>query len=165
MKNRKFKAGEKPGVYYVDGAVSENDILVMARKLSRKRLAKGEAVTSPLASGAYLQALLSEEEHEVFGLLFLDTCHRIIAFKRMFHGTIDGASVYPREVVKEGLKVNAAAVILVHNHPSGEPEPSQADIQITGRLKSALALVDIRVLDHLVVGVDGCVSLAQRGHI
>ena len=162
---QKFIAGEKTGTYTVAESVSEEDILVMARKLARKHLAKGATITSPLASGEYLQVLLSEVEYEVFGVLFLDTRHKIIAFKKMFRGTIDGATVHPREVVKEGLKMNAAAVILVHNHPSGEPEPSQADIQITGRLKTALALIDIRVLDHLIVGADGCVSLAQRGHL
>ncbi len=162
---QKFIAGEKTGTYTVAESVNEEDILVMARKLARKHLAKGETITSPLASGEYLQVLLSEVEYEVFGVIFLDTRHKIITFKKMFRGTIDGATVHPREVVKEGLKMNAAAVILVHNHPSGEPEPSQADIQITGRLKTALALIDIRVLDHLIVGADGCVSLAQRGHL
>jgi DNA repair protein RadC len=161
----KFIAGEKSGTYYAAESVNEEDILVMAKWLARKRMAKGEMLSSPQASGKYLQTLLSDLEHEVFGVLFLDTRHRIITFKNIFRGTIDGASVHPREVVKEGLKVNAAAVILAHNHPSGVAEPSQADIQITARLKSALALVDIRVLDHLIVSAEGYVSLAQRGHV
>lgn len=161
----KFIAGEITGTYYVAESVSEEDILVMARNLAKKHFARGETITSPQASGKYLQVLLGKLEYEVFGVIFLDTRHRIITFKRIFRGTIDGASVHPREVVKEGLKVNAAAVILAHNHPSGEPEPSQADIQITARLKTALELIDIRVLDHLIVGAEGCVSLAQRGHV
>jgi DNA repair protein RadC len=94
--------------------------------------------------------------------LFLDNRNRVITFEKMFYGTIDGASVYPREVVRMALKTNAAAVIFAHNHPSGVAEPSQADEQITQRLKEALALVDIRVLDHLIVG-DEVVSFAERG--
>ena len=95
--------------------------------------------------------------------MYLDNRHRVISFAELFRGTIDGASVHPREVVKEALSRNAAAVILVHNHPSGLPEPSQADEFITRRLKDALALVDIRVLDHLVVGDGICESFAERG--
>ena len=113
----------------------------------------------------YLQIQLAEREQEVFSVMFLNTRHQLIEFQEMFYGSIDGASVHPREVVKAALKVNAAACIFAHNHPSGVAEPSQADISITGRLKSALALVDIRVLDHIIVTVDECVSLAQRGHL
>jgi DNA repair protein RadC len=102
-------------------------------------------------------------EHERFCCLFLDNRHRVLRFEELFRGTIDGTSVYPREVVKEALRVNAAAVILAHNHPSGVAEPSQADERITHRLKAALALVDIRLLDHLVVGDGRIVSLASRG--
>ena len=97
--------------------------------------------------------------------MFLDTRHRMICFEKLFYGTIDGASVHPREVVKAALRVNAAAVIFSHNHPSGVAEPSQADIAITGRLKSAQALIDVRVLDHIIVSQNECVSLAQRGHL
>ena len=108
-------------------------------------------------------ATLEELGHEVFCCLFLDNRHRVLRFDELFRGTIDGTSVYPREVVKEALAVNAAAVILAHNHPSGVAEPSQADERITKRLKSALELVDIRLLDHLIIG-DGCAtSLASRG--
>ena len=102
-------------------------------------------------------------EHELFCCLFLDNRHRVIKFDEMFRGTIDGTSVYPREVVKEALAVNAAAVILAHNHPSGVAEPSQADERITKRLKSALELVDIRLLDHLIIGDGEATSLASRG--
>jgi DNA repair protein RadC len=103
--------------------------------------------------------------HEVFACIYLDNQHRVLAFDELFRGTIDGASVYPREVVKAALKRNAAALILAHNHPSGVAEPSAADRQLTRRLKDALALVDIRVLDHVVVGDGETVSLAERGWV
>ena len=102
-------------------------------------------------------------EAEAFGCLFLDNRHRLIAFEILFHGTVDGASVHPREVVKRALEHNSAAVIFAHNHPSGVAEPSQADELITRRLRDALALVDIRVLDHVIVGLERCVSFAERG--
>jgi DNA repair protein RadC len=102
-------------------------------------------------------------DHELFCCLYLDNRHRVLKFDELFRGTIDGTSVYPREVVKEALLVNAAAVILAHNHPSGVAEPSQADERITRRLKSALDLVDIRLLDHLIVGEGRATSLASRG--
>jgi len=117
---------------------------------------------SPEETRQFLATQLGSYPHEVFACLFLDNRNRVIAFEKMFHGTIDGASVYPREVVKLALKNNAAATIFAHNHPSGVAEPSQADEQITQRLKEALALVDIRVLDHFVVG-DEVVSFAERG--
>jgi DNA repair protein RadC len=101
----------------------------------------------------------------VFGVLFLDSQHRLIEYKEMFNGTIDGAAVYPREVVKEALRLNAAAVVFGHNHPSGIPEPSQADRKITDRLIEALKLVDIRVLDHLVIGNQSTISFASRGYL
>jgi DNA repair protein RadC len=111
----------------------------------------------------FLRARLRDLPHEVFCCLHLDNRNRVIAFEELFRGTIDGASVHPREVVKRALAHNAAALILAHNHPSGVAEPSQADEVITRRLSSALALVDIRVLDHLVVGDSACVSFAERG--
>lgn len=104
-------------------------------------------------------------EHEILGAMFLDNQHRLIVVEDIFRGTIDGASVYPREVAKIGLAHNAAALILYHNHPSGKAEPSQADIAITAKLKDALALVGIRVLDHVIVGGGETVSLAERGLI
>ena len=111
----------------------------------------------------FLVAKLRDLPYEVFCALFLDNRHRLIACDELFRGTIDGASVHPREVVRQALARNAAAVILAHNHPSGVAEPSQADELITLRLKDALGLVDIRVLDHLIVGDSRCVSLAERG--
>jgi DNA repair protein RadC len=104
-------------------------------------------------------------EHEVFCCLYLDKRHRLIQFEELFRGTIDGASVHPREIVKLALQRNSAAVIIAHNHPSGVAEPSQADEFITQRVKEALALVDIRLLDHIIVGDGACVSLAERGLI
>ncbi len=123
----------------------------------------GTSIRSPADTEKFLQAKLGHLEHEVFCCIFLDNRHRVLDFQELFRGTIDGTSVYPREVVKEALKLNAAAVILAHNHPSGESEPSQADERITKRLKSALDLVDIRLLDHLVVGSNTATSLASRG--
>jgi DNA repair protein RadC len=118
---------------------------------------------NPRAVRGYLSVHYAGQEREVFGVMFLDNRHRLIAVEEMFLGTVDVASVHPREVVKRALKLNAAAVILAHNHPSGIAEPSQADELITGRLREALALVDIRVLDHIVVGDGACVSFAERG--
>jgi len=119
-------------------------------------------LSSPEDTRAFLVLQLRDNPSEVFAALFLDNRHRVIAFEELFHGTIDGASVHPREVVKRSLYHNAAALILAHNHPSGMAEPSQADQRITQRLKEALALVDVRVLDHIVIG-DKLVSFAERG--
>ena len=142
-------------------------VLQAALELSRRHYAElmqaGPALANPRATRDFLRARLRDRDHEVFCCLFLDNRHRVIAFDEVFRGTIDGASVHPREVVKLALTRNAAAVILAHNHPSGIAEPSQADELITGRLRDALALVDIRVLDHIVVGDSACVSFAERG--
>jgi DNA repair protein RadC len=142
-------------------------ILQAALELSRRHYAEalraGPALETPQTTRAYLVAQLRDRPYEVFCLLHLDNRHRLIAFEELFRGTIDGASVHPREVVKQALARNAAAVILAHNHPSGVAEPSQADELITARLREALALVDIRLLDHLVVGDTGCASFAERG--
>jgi DNA repair protein RadC len=122
-------------------------------------------LTNPRAVRDYLSVHYAGQEREVFGVMFLDNRHRLIAVEEMFLGTVDGASVHPREVVKRALRLNAAAVILAHNHPSGVAEPSQADELITARIRDALALVDIRVLDHLIVGGTSVTSLAERGLI
>jgi len=121
-----------------------------------------DCLTNPTKTRSYLRARLRDYDYEVFACLMLDNRNRVIAFRELFRGTIDGASVYPREVVKQALADNAAAVILAHNHPSGVCEPSQADIQITERLRKALGLVDIRVLDHVIVG-DGVTCLSEQG--
>jgi len=137
-------------------------------EIARRHLAEGlsgrEALKDPGAVRRLLQARLRDRDHETFAALFLDNQHRIIAFDELSQGTIDGASVYPREVIKAALKHGAAAVIFAHNHPSGVAEPSAADRALTERLKSALAQVDIRVLDHFVVG-EQVVSFAERGWI
>jgi len=122
-------------------------------------------ITSPADTKAYLRLKLAELEHEVFAVMFLDNRHQLIKFEEMFRGTIDTASVYPREIVKRALQLNAAALIVAHNHPSGTAEPSQADEQITKRIKDACALVDIRLLDHFIVTLTDSVSLAERGVI
>ena len=165
MKLHKLKAGEATGTYLVDSPVSEADILLMAQQLASQRLRRGRSLTAPHAVFGHLQTLMADYEHEVFALLMVDSKHRVLAFKELFRGTLDAASVYPREVVKLCLEHNAAAAILVHNHPSGDPEPSQADLTLTRKLQDALNLVDIRTLDHIVVGSEGCISLAERGYL
>lgn len=135
----------------------------LARRYFEESLPAGVAIKSPADTEAFLLSKMRHLGHELFCCLFLDNRHRVLRFDEMFRGTIDGTSVYPREVVKEALAVNAAAVILAHNHPSGVAEPSQADERITRRLKSALELVDIRLLDHLIIGDGRATSLANRG--
>ena len=120
-------------------------------------------LTSPEETRRYLTARLRPHPYEVFACLFLDARHRVIAFEELFRGTVDGASVHPREVVRCALRHNAAALILCHNHPSGDPEPSHADRCLTDRLIAALAMVEVGVLDHLVVGDGACVSFSERG--
>jgi len=135
----------------------------LARRYFEETLPIGEAIRSPADTETFLLARLRDRPHEVFCCVYLDNRHRVILFEELFRGTIDGTSVYPREIVKQALKVNAAALILAHNHPSGVAEPSQADERITRRVKSALELVDIRLLDHLVIGDGTSASLASRG--
>ncbi len=142
-------------------------LLEAALELGRRYLAETLNRDTPLASPAitreFLKSRLRASPHEIFACLFLDNRHRVIVFEELFTGTIDGASVHPREVVKRTLYHNAAAVIFAHNHPSGIAEPSQADKHITRRLIDALALIDVRVLDHFVVGDEEIVSFAERG--
>ncbi len=135
----------------------------LARRYFEETLPIGEAIRSPADTETFLMARLRDRPHEVFCCLYLDNRHRVLRFEELFRGTIDGTSVYPREVVKQALAVNAAAIILAHNHPSGVAEPSQADERITRRIKSALELVDIRLLDHLIIGDGISTSLASRG--
>jgi DNA repair protein RadC len=136
--------------------------LELARRHYQELMQVGPALTSPQATRQFLSMRLRDLRHEVFCCLYLDNRHRVIAFEELFRGTLDGASVHPREVVKQALAHNAAAIILAHNHPSGVTEPSQADELITRRLKEALSLVEIRVLDHFIVG-EGVESFAERG--
>ncbi|MGB1091743.1 MAG: RadC family protein [Oceanobacter sp.] len=140
-------------------------VLEMARRHLAEQLQRGDALTSPDLTRQYLVSRIRDLPHEVFVCLFLDNQNRVMKYKELFRGTIDGAAVYPREVVKQALAENAAAVIFAHNHPSGVAEPSQADRHITRRLTDALSLVDIRVLDHLVIGNGELVSFAERGWI
>ena len=163
MRNTKFKIDETNGTYMVASPVTEKDILIMARRLAKNRLAKGCSIERPSSAFIYLQALMGSYENEVFGSLFLDNQHRIICFEELFRGTLNVTNIHPREVVKRALAVNAAAVIFVHNHPSGEPEPSEADKKITVQLRETLNLIDVRVLDHIVVGAKACISMAERG--
>jgi DNA repair protein RadC len=141
----------------------DGEIVVAAQAILARTFRRNHALTSPRVARDYLALKYSLAEQELFIVLFLDNRHRLIECVEMFRGTIDGASVHPREVVKAALQKNAAAVILVHNHPSGVAEPSQADEIITQRLRDALALVDIRVVDHLIVAAGACTSLAERG--
>lgn len=138
-------------------------VMEMSRRHLAESLSRGDALTDPDSTRRFLVAQLRDRAHEVFACLFLDNRHRVIAFEELFNGTIDGASVYPREVVKRALAHNAAAVIFAHNHPSGVAEPSRADESITRRLKEALGVIDVRVLDHMVVGEGEPVSFAERG--
>lgn len=140
-----------------------DQILEAARQVIDQKNQRGALFTSPGLVKDYLLTKLAGFEHEVFAALFLDSQHRLIEYVELFRGTIDEASVYPREVVKEALRSNAAAVIFSHNHPSGSPEPSQADKLLTRRLKEALALVDVRTLDHIVVGGSATTSFSEHG--
>jgi len=137
--------------------------LELVRRHHCETLRLGPALNAPEATRKFLMAQLRDRPYEVFCCLHLDTRHRLIAFEEMFRGTIDGASVHPREVVRQAMARNSAAVIFAHNHPSGVTEPSQADELTTQRLREALALVDVRVLDHIIVGDGCCLSFAERG--
>ena len=138
-------------------------IIAEAKRRLAMKFRRGTSLASPNAAREAIQLKIAQYEHEVFLSIQLDNQHRIIEFAELFHGTIDGASVYPREVVKTALAVNAAAVIFAHNHPSGLAQPSEADRAITSRLRSALNVVDIRVLDHFIVGADEVYSFAEHG--
>ena len=144
---------------------SADEIIEAARAVAGQRMQRGEAFTDPLASGRFFQDKLAGLEREVFAAVFLDTRHRLIEYAELFQGTIDGAEVHPREVVRRALRCNAAAMIVAHNHPSGLPEPSAADRAVTVRLKQALALVDVRMLDHIIVGGAKVTSMAALGMV
>jgi DNA repair protein RadC len=138
-------------------------VMEISRRHMAEQLTREHVFSSVNQVRHFLTAQLRHKAHEVFAALFLDNQHRLLLYKELFQGTIDGASVYPREVVKQVLKINAAAVIFAHNHPSGVAEPSQADRHITQQLRDALALVEVRVLDHFVVGEGEVTSFAERG--
>jgi DNA repair protein RadC len=167
---RKFIAADRQRFCAVPGlGVARFAELQAAVEISRRQLTEslkaGPSLASPRATCDFLSAKLRDLEHEVFCCLYLDKRHRLIEYEELFRGTIDGASVHPREIVKLALQRNSAAVIVAHNHPSGIAEPSQADELITHRVKEALGLVDIRLLDHIIVGDGVSVSFAERGLI
>lgn len=149
-----------PGKY-----VQIQAVLELSRRQMREKLEQVDALSNSQMTRDYLRARMRDYQREVFTCLYLDNQHRVVAVEELFHGTIDGAAVYPREVVKRCLHNNAAAVIFAHNHPSGVAEPSQADLSITRRLQQALNTIDVRVLDHVVVGREEVVSFAERGLI
>ncbi|TNC94548.1 MAG: DNA repair protein RadC [Gallionellaceae bacterium] len=138
-------------------------VVEISRRALQEEMGAGDALNSPRAVREYLQLLLRGRQQEVFVALFLDAQHRVTASEELFHGTLTQTSVYPREVVKRALYHNAAAIIFAHNHPSGVAEPSQSDQLLTDALKQALALVDVRVLDHFIVAGAGCLSFAEKG--
>ena len=143
--------------------VEKRSVITLAMKVLAIKHRAGRVLSKPDETRDFLRLRLADYRNEVFGCLFLDNRHRIIAVRELFQGTIDGASVYPRVVVQQAMEVNAAAMVFFHNHPSGVAEPSHADEAITRRLKDALALVDVRVLDHFVVSAGESVSFAERG--
>ena len=163
----KFILNEANGEFRVDEPVSGDDIIAQAELILTDRLTRPsyETFQNPTDVKTFLALRLADLKAEVFAVIFLDNRHRMLAFEPMFNGTIDGATVHPREVVRRAIEHNAAAVILSHNHPSGVAEPSQADQRITQRLTEALKLIDVRVIDHIVVGSDETVSFAERGLI
>ena len=158
-----FQINETSGHFEVLRPVTTAEILSMAKKLIRSKFVRGQTLTTPEATRNYLIMELSLLEQEVFYCIFLDNQHRVIKAECCFKGTIDGANIYPREVLKRALKLNAKALILAHNHPSGISEPSEADRAITRRLIDALGLVDIRVLDHFIIGGTESFSFAEHG--
>ena len=145
--------------------MEKQSVITLAMKVLAIKHRAGRPLLSPEATRNYLRLKLADYRNEVFGVLYLDNRHRIIALRELFQGTIDGASVYPRVVVQQAMELNAAALVLFHNHPSGVAEPSHADEAITRHLKAALALVDVRVLDHFVVSSGECVSFSESGLI
>lgn len=150
--------------YKLAGETSEADVLAAAEGILLTKLQRQGAIGDPAEAANFLRMRLGALPHEEFHVLWLDNRHRILGCERLFVGTVDGASVYPREVVRAALAVNACAVILAHNHPSGVAEPSVADRAITKEIREVLNLIGVRVLDHIVVGEE-CVSMASRGLI
>ena len=165
--NDLFTLNEATGFYDANYSFTGDDIISFADEILVERLARpsAECFQNPDDVKTFLKLRLASYKSEVFSICFLDNRHRLLSFDEMFYGTIDGASVHPREVVRRALEHNAAAVILAHNHPSGVAEPSRADTQLTRRLSDALGLIDVRVVDHIVVGVEETVSFAERGMI
>ena len=151
------------GLYSLSRPVEPEDILAASREILSRRFKRGTSISSPAQSKEYLISQIAHLEHEVFLIIFLDNRHQILTSEILFRGTIDGASVYPRECVKRALEVNAAACILSHNHPSGISNPSQSDKEITKRINQAMKLLDIRTLDHIIVAGTQTYSFAEHG--
>lgn len=149
------------GRYHLHATAEE--VLQLANRIIASKFRRGAKFQSPTDTSKYLIQKLHHYEHEIFAVIFLDNRHRILAYEEMFRGTIDGASVYPREIVKRALELNAAAIIMAHNHPSGEPEPSHADRALTKKVKEACSFLEIRVLDHFIVGGNQSTSFAEKG--
>lgn len=160
---KKFTTGEAAGTYIAKDTLTEQDIVDMANLISRRKFFKGRKFDNVQSVTSFLQCLLQDEHQEIFGMICLDTQHRMIGRFELFRGTISSAAVYPREIIKNVLDQNAGAVIIFHNHPSGLSEPSHADIRLTQEIKSALSTIDVSLLDHIVVGREDTSSLAQLG--
>ena len=154
-----FEIREQGGCYR---SATEDEIIETALSIINTRFKKGTMITEPKHTHDFLKLELAHEEHELFAVMWMDNRHQVIAFEALFRGTIDAASVYPREVVKSALEHNAAACILCHNHPSGLAEPSYADKSITQKVKDALNLIDVRTLDHIIVA-ETTYSFAEHG--
>lgn len=164
MATRPYTRNED-GTYAFHSPVDTETIVRIAHTIVRERFHRPKSLSSPREAEDYLRLQLAGYENEVFFCIFLDNRHRVIEARSLFEGTINGATVHVRELVKETLKLNAAALIVAHNHPSGVAEPSEADVAITRRIKEALALVEVRLLDHLVVAGADVTSLSERGVI
>tara|TARA_R110000737_G_scaffold282984_1_gene289642 strand:+ start:4213 stop:4707 length:495 start_codon:yes stop_codon:yes gene_type:complete len=162
MQDRQSSSKGKTQNYHNSKPMTDNQVLEAAAEILACKYVKKDSYTSSQATKDFLSFKLGKYEREIFAVMLLDSQHKLIDYQELFFGTINAASVYPREVVKAVLAENAAAVIFAHNHPSGEVEPSQADIAITNRLKDALALIDVSVLDHIVIG-EQATSFAERG--
>ena len=158
-----FWIQDEAGAYHFPHPIDATQVLELAASIVENAIVRGESLEQPSDAARLFQLKIGLKEREVFAVAWLDNRHRLIQFEEVFFGTLNGASVHPREVVRRALELNAAAVVLSHNQPSGVVEPSKADIAITQRLKDALALIDTRVLDHIVVSANDHVSFAERG--
>ncbi len=160
-----FKCTEQSGYYTVNQPVSEQQIIDFAKQIISNRFLHGKSITSPSEAIEFLQLRLATRQREVFAVVFLSNKNEVITYEELFQGTNDQTAVFPREILKRALFYNASAVVLSHNHPSGHPEPSQADISITDKIKTALELIDVRTLDHIIVGGTKNFSMAEKGYL
>lgn len=161
--NNQHLVKNNDGTYEARGPLEAKIIIKTASQILLERLLGNEFITSAADAEEFFRMELAHEENEHFGMLFLTQRHQVIAYERLFSGTLNAAAIYPRVVVQKVFKHNAAAVILAHNHPSGEAEPSLADKEVTRRIQDALGLIDVRVLDHFIATPDKCVSMAELG--